>query len=52
MTPEALREWRRVRGLTQQQLADRIGLLPRQIQRYEAGTTKIPKLLEIFCEEH
>lgn len=52
MTPEQLREWRKARGLTQQQLADLAGVTTRAVIHWEQGTRPIPKLLEIYTEEH
>ncbi len=37
-----LREWREHRGLTQQQLADRMGKSKASISRYETGARGIP----------
>ena len=35
--PEALARMRIVRGLTQEQLAERLGIKPQQVQKWEAG---------------
>jgi transcriptional regulator with XRE-family HTH domain len=40
-------EEREARGFTQEQLAERIGLSPRQLQRVEAGKVNV-KLLTIY----
>ncbi len=37
LTPELMAEAREKEGLTQQQLADRLGVQRQQIQRYESG---------------
>lgn len=52
MTPEALREWRKARKLTQMDMALHIGVSLATYKRYESGSVRIPKLLEIYCEEH
>lgn len=50
MSPEALREWRKSRGLTQIDLSTQIGVSLATLKRWEAGTIRIPKLLELYCE--
>lgn len=48
--PEALIKARIVRGLTQEQLGDRLGLKAQQIQRYEAtyyASASLTKILEV-----
>lgn len=52
MSPNELREWRAARGLTQKQLAELAGVTIRQVRRWESGVTPIPRLLELYTEEH
>ena len=47
MTPQELKTKRQDLGLTQQQLADKIGYTVRQINAYEAGTAEIQKVVEL-----
>lgn len=50
MTPEQLREWRKARGLTQQQIAELVGVSDRAIKYWEQGARKIPPMLEKLLE--
>lgn len=52
MTADELRAWRIARDLTQAEVADRIGIHPRQLGRWEAGDARIPRLMEIYTKEH
>ena len=45
MAPEELREWRKTRGLTQQQLADLLNISRQAITNWECGIRKIPPYL-------
>lgn len=45
MDKEGLRALRLARGLTQEAIADRIGLSPRHYKRLESGTTPIRETL-------
>ena len=47
MTPEELKQTRRALGLTQQNLADQLKRKRLAIARYEAGTRKIPGVIEV-----
>ena len=47
MTPEGLKQTRRALGLTQQNLADQLKRKRLAIARYEAGTRKIPGVIEV-----
>jgi transcriptional regulator with XRE-family HTH domain len=47
-----IREWRRFRSLTQEQLAERIGLSSAQLSRIESGVQEYRQdLLELIAEE-
>lgn len=48
MTPQEFKEIRLSAGLTQAMLAKKLYLLPRQIQRYEAGNLEIPRLISEY----
>ncbi len=50
MSPDALREWREARGMTQKELANLAGVHLRTVDRWERGQTPIPKLLEVLTE--
>lgn len=50
MTPAELRDWRRARNLTQAALADIAGVSVRQVKRWEAGISPVPKLLEWYAK--
>lgn len=52
MTPESLRAWRNAKNMTQLDLATLCGVTVRQIKRWEKGDYPIPRLLEIYCNEH
>lgn len=45
MTKEQLRAMRLANGLTQESMAERLGLSPRQYQRLESGATPIRETL-------
>jgi transcriptional regulator with XRE-family HTH domain len=47
MTPAQLRGWRNTRGLTQTQLAARLGVTLRGYARWERGERDIPALLPL-----
>jgi transcriptional regulator with XRE-family HTH domain len=38
---KSISEWRAVRGMTQQQLADALGVSPQQVSQWETGHRKI-----------
>lgn len=46
---ERLRELRKLAGLSQMKLADKVGVSYQQIQKYEKGTSKlsVPRLLQL-----
>ena len=50
MTPEELREWRKARGLTQQQLAELLGVTRKAISNWECKERKIPPYLSFLLE--
>ncbi len=50
MTPEELREWRTSRGLTQQQLAELLGVTRKAISNWECKERKIPPYLSFLLE--
>ena len=50
ISPERLRSWRRLMGLTQAELATRWGYSDRTILNYENGNTPIPKLIGLYIE--
>lgn len=50
MTPAELRERRRRSGLTQAALAERLGVRPRQVIRWEHGTSPIRTMTEMALE--
>ena len=47
MTPQELKTKRRELGLTQQQLADKIGYTVRQVNKYENDWIDIPQVVEM-----
>ncbi len=47
MTNLEFRALRKRLGLTQAQLAERLGIGPRQIWEYESGNTTVPKMTEL-----
>lgn len=47
MTPDELKTKRLALGLTQEQLAHKIGYTVRQINKYEAGKAKIPQIVKV-----
>lgn len=47
MEPEDLIAWRKARGLTQEQLADLLGITKSGICKWEVGDRKIPPFLPI-----
>ena len=50
MSPESLKAWRLAHELTQDELAELVGVGARQVRRWERGEARIPKLLEIYTE--
>lgn len=46
MTPTYLKALRTSLGLTQAQLADRLGVKPNTVYRWEVGLRKIPEMAE------
>lgn len=49
MTPSEFRAWLRRLTLTQAQAARAFGMMRRQIQRYFAGTTPVPRTTALAC---
>ena len=47
MTPEVLKKTRRVLGMTQQTLAERLHTTRTSVARYECGERKIPGMVEV-----
>ncbi|MGP8051676.1 MAG: helix-turn-helix domain-containing protein [Desulfobaccales bacterium] len=47
MTGQELKEWRRKKGLTQEELARRLGVIRLTVARWETGTRSIPSLLSL-----
>ena len=47
MTTEELKQFRKLAGLTQKGLADRIGMSEAAIRGWESGRSDIPKMAEI-----
>ena len=47
MTPEQLRRWRVSRYLTQTELGDLLGYTYKSVNRWEAGATAIPPMMEL-----
>ena len=50
MSPDELRAYRVNKNLTQAQLAAILGCNERQVRRWEAGTTPVPRLLELYIQ--
>ncbi|MCL5123045.1 MAG: helix-turn-helix domain-containing protein [Deltaproteobacteria bacterium] len=50
MTGKELQEWRRKRGLTQEGLARRLGVIRLTVARWETGTRAIPSFLPLALE--
>ncbi len=49
MTYKELREFRRENGLTQQELADALGVTRREITYLESGTRRIKRHIALAC---
>ncbi len=49
MTPKQLQTLRAKSGWTQVDLADRLGVDPNTVARWEQGVHAIPKVVENFC---
>ncbi len=45
-----LKEWRRGKGLTQEDLARRLGVIRLTVARWETGTRSIPSFLSLALE--
>lgn len=52
MTPEALRQWRAVLGLTQAEAADLLGYTRTHYAHMESGSVAIHPLLPMACAAH
>lgn len=50
MKANELKEWRERTKLTQQQLADTLGITRTTIQNWESGATPIPQTVDMSCE--
>jgi transcriptional regulator with XRE-family HTH domain len=50
MTGQELKEWRRKRELTQEDLARRLGVIRLTVARWETGTRAIPSFLPLALE--
>ena len=50
LTPEELRNWRLKHGLTQQQLAELLGVRHSTISRWETGKHPIPKYMGLLLQ--
>ena len=50
MTGQELKEWRRKWGLTQEGLAQRLGVIKVTVARWETGTRAIPSFLPLALE--
>lgn len=50
MTGLELKEWRRKLGLTQEDLARRLGVIRLTVARWETGTRAIPSFLQLALE--
>jgi DNA-binding transcriptional regulator YiaG len=50
MTPAVLKAWRAKLNMTQAQLAWLSGVTVRTVKRWEAGTTPVPRLLELYIQ--
>ncbi len=50
MTGMELKEWRQMMGLTQDDLARRLGVIRLTVARWETGTRSIPSFLSLALE--
>jgi Helix-turn-helix domain len=50
MTPTEFRTWRDRVGLTQQEVADKLGVSRTTIQNWECAATRVPQAVQISCE--
>jgi DNA-binding transcriptional regulator YiaG len=50
MTGQELKEWRRKWGLSQEGLANRLGVIKITVTRWEIGTRAIPSFLPLALE--
>jgi transcriptional regulator with XRE-family HTH domain len=50
MTPQQLNEQRKIKNLTIEQLADKLGITKRTIYRYLSGSHKIPKKIALAMQ--
>lgn len=50
MTGQELKEWRRKWGLSQEELAKRLGVFRFSVSRWETGTRTIPSFLALALE--
>lgn len=50
MTGKDLKKWRQERGLTQQQLAQLLGVIRVTVARWETGSRGIPRFLPLALE--
>jgi transcriptional regulator with XRE-family HTH domain len=50
MTPAELKAYRISHGLTQQQLADKVGVNQAQISRWESSKYSVPMMAEILIK--
>ena len=50
MKAEDFRQWREARSMTQRQLAELLDMTARQLQHYEAGDRRIPRVVELALE--
>ncbi len=50
MTGQELKEWRRMRGLTQEDLARRLGVIRLTVARWETGSRSVPSFLSLALE--
>lgn len=51
MAPEELKRKREMLGLTQAELAKRLGIAKLTVLRYENGQTPIPRIVELALKE-
>jgi transcriptional regulator with XRE-family HTH domain len=49
MTPDHFKHWRSTLGLTQSQAAEALGISPRMLRNYEAGSHPIPLAIGLAC---
>lgn len=49
MTPETFRAWRKRLNLKQREAADRLGVSPSTVQKWEGGQSPIPDLAPLAC---